>query len=333
MTRGEYWDAPVLKSVVPVVEKSSHVRTSPTAVKTVAGWMAYEEFAFPSGGSAGPFDLGSDPDTLMDLTMLISTLNFAFTDFDSGVKFTAEYQGGQWSDSEGMFACVHEAITSGVPLLDGEYLADVTQSDLERVFRGNINIPMLEDRVSILNGVGRTLTDKYGGRFHRWVRDCAPAMYADGDGILERMVVEFPRFNDVSPYKGGEVKLFKLAQLSLWSLHMALHSSGAWSLRDLDRVSAFADYIVPVALRLMGIMEYSDDLEDRINRGVEIVRDSEEEVEIRAHTLYATALLTDEINAIRPQGAHLVIPQTDYRLWKTYHATFWPHHLTRTVMY
>ena len=51
------------------------------------------------------------------------------------------------------------------------------------------------------------------------------------------------------------------------------------------------------------------------------------------HNLYATALLTDAMNAIRPADMQLVIPQTDYRFWATYHTTFWPHHLTRTVMY
>jgi hypothetical protein len=39
------------------------------------------------------------------------------------------------------------------------------------------------------------------------------------------------------------------------------------------------------------------------------------------------------VNRRRPPGARLVIPQLDYRLWKTYHATSWPHHRTRTIMY
>jgi hypothetical protein len=83
----------------------------------------------------------------------------------------------------------------------------------------------------------------------------------------------------------------------------------------------------------MGILEYSDDLERRIGSGEMIERDSDEEIEIRAHTLYATALLTDEINAIRPPDKQLLIPQIDYRFWKTYHSTFTQHHLTRTTMY
>ena len=50
-------------------------------------------------------------------------------------------------------------------------------------------------------------------------------------------------------------------------------------------------------------------------------------------TLYATALLTEEINRIRPKESQIVIPQIDARLWTHYHTTWWPHHLTKTIMY
>ena len=83
----------------------------------------------------------------------------------------------------------------------------------------------------------------------------------------------------------------------------------------------------------MGVLRYSTELEAAIDAGEEIPGDSDEEIEIRAHTLYATALLTDAINDIRPSELQIVIPQVDYRLWDTYHTTFKPHHLTRTIMY
>jgi hypothetical protein len=45
------------------------------------------------------------------------------------------------------------------------------------------------------------------------------------------------------------------------------------------------------------------------------------------------AKLTEEINKRRPGMDPLLQPQVDFRFWKTYHATHWPHHLTKTVMY
>jgi hypothetical protein len=104
-------------------------------------------------------------------------------------------------------------------------------------------------------------------------------------------------------------------------------------LEDPQKMTAFADYIVPVALRLMGITSYSHELEQAIDTYQLIPRDSRQEIEIRAHCLYATALLADEINKLRTPDQQVIIPQIDARLWTHYHTTTWPHHLTRTIMY
>ena len=327
------WSSPVLQSVSGVVERSRHVTTSFEAVERVASWMAYEEFTFPSGAMDAAFSDRTDPAEIIDVSFFYAVMNFAFSDFDTGVKFATTQMGREWSDSEAMFACVNRALDAGVPLVDGAYLAAMDGDDLAAVFDGNIPIPMADERVAILNAAGATLAEHYGGAAHRFVADCAPAMYAGGDGLMERLVSEFPRFNDVSTHEGHEVQLHKLAQLWLWQLHMSLAASGAFAVADLEAMTAFADYIVPVALRLMGIFSYTPELEAAINRGDHIPHDSAEEVEIRAHTLYATALLTDAINRIRPASLALVVPQLDFRLWKSYHATFWSHHLTRTIMY
>ena len=333
MVQAAHWQSPVLESVLGVVGQSSHVHTSLAAIDEVAKWMAYEEFVFPSGIVVGPWDPDTDPDVLIDVIMVTAALNFAFTDFASGSRYEVIAGGRTWSDSEAMYVRVHQAVTSGVPVLDGEWMATVGRADLGAVFSGTIEMPMLDDRAAILNEIGRTLLERYGGRFHRFVRDCPPVMFAGGKGLLDRLVAEFPRYDDVVAYRGTTVRLYKLAQLALWQLHLALGASGGWALADLGLMSAFADYILPVALRRMGILSYSDGLEAKIDTGALVEGNSEEEVEIRSHTLYATALLTDALNALRPDGLRLIIPEVDFRLWKAYHATFSPHHLTRTTMY
>jgi len=108
---------------------------------------------------------------------------------------------------------------------------------------------------------------------------------------------------------------------------------GKFRLDDPEKMTAFADYIVPVALRLLGITSYSPELESAINKHQLIPRDSRREIEIRAHCLYATALLAEEINKLRGPKEQVIIPQIDARLWTHYHTTSWPHHLTQTIMY
>jgi hypothetical protein len=325
-------ESPVLQSLRPVIEGSRNVRTNEDAIERVASWMAYEEFGIP-GGLMAHGDMGRDVDSLTDMILLANSLNFAYTDFDTSVKFEVWYEGRRHVDADGMGAAFHREWKAGRPILTGQWMRDLTRGELAEVFAGNIEIPMLDERVAVLNKVGQVLVDRFDGSFHNWVKTCDRAVYADGNGLLERLAIDFPRFNDVSTYDGHEVKFFKLGQLGLWGLHSMWVTLGEPGLRDLHRMSAFADYIVPVALRVMGVMEYSDDLDDRINRGVEIPRDSLDEIEIRAHALHGTALLTQALNRRRPDDLQLVIPQVDYRLWSRYHVTHWPHHLTRTIMY
>ncbi|MBC7463166.1 MAG: hypothetical protein H7227_02780, partial [Actinobacteria bacterium] len=255
MSKSEFWGSSVLKSLEPVVSSSSLVKVNEAKLVEVANWMAYEEFPKPDGSSM--FDFGKDPDFIMDLTLVTNSLNFAFTDFDSGVKFETDYNGKRYSDSEAMNACFHRAIAAGIPFFDGHYLADITREQLASVFAGTIEIPMLDERVTILREVGQKLVADYSGKYHNFVKSCAPKLYANGDGLLERLTQEFPRFEDVSIYEGNRIEIYKLAQLGIWGMHLALSPRGDWKLEDANMLTAFADYIVPVGMRVMGIFEYA----------------------------------------------------------------------------
>jgi len=326
------FESPVLESLPPVIESSRDVQTDPEKIAEHGRWLACEELPLPE--FALPFGIGQqNPGEAIDYLLVANTLNFAFTDFETRVKFQVDYAGQRWSDSQAMFACIKRAVDEGVPFLDGTYLSTVTRSDLERIFRGNIEMPMLDERVEILQVAGRTLQAKYDGRFHNFVEAAAPRLYADGKGLIDKLIAEFHRFNDVSPYDGHEIKLYKLAQLGVWTVYSALYGTKAFKLEDPEKMTAFADYIVPVALEAMGILRYSPALKKKIESGAMIPRDSKQEIEIRAHTLYATALLTEEINQRRPADRKIIIPQLDARLWTHFHTTHCPHHLTRTIMY
>jgi hypothetical protein len=323
--------SPVLESVRPVIERSHDVHTNVAKIVEHAAWMAYEELPLPQ--FVLPFGIGDEPRQAVDFILVSNAINFAFTDFERNIKFQVEYGWRNWSDSEAMFACLKRALDEGIPMLEGSYLRRVTRNGLAHIFRGNIEMPMLDERAEILNAAGEVLEKKYRGHFYEFVQAGPPRAFAEGHGLLERLIAEFPRYNDVSLYDGRTVQIHKLAQLGLWVLHAALGRNGAFRVEDAERLTAFADYIVPVALRVMGIFEYSPALEKAINSHQLIPRDSTQEIEIRAHTLYATALLREEINLRRPPDMQVIIPQVDARLWTHYHTTHWPHHLTRTIMY
>jgi hypothetical protein len=124
-----HWEGDVLKSCKQVAERAKWVTVHDHKIREVAGWMVYEEFKAPDGSML--FDFGGDAEVIMYFVLVINTLNFAFTDFESGVKFEVEYEGKVWRDSEAMVACVHRAIRAGVPFFDGAYLSAVKLCSLE----------------------------------------------------------------------------------------------------------------------------------------------------------------------------------------------------------
>jgi Potential Queuosine, Q, salvage protein family len=324
--------SPVLESLRYAIESSHDVHTNYEKLVEVASWMAYEELPMPE--YALPFGLSQgDPNVAIDFVMVADCIDTAFTDFARHEKFQVDFAGQHWSDSEAEFACIKRAMDNGVPFLDGHYLAKMTRAELNKVFEGNIEMPMLDEKLEVLHQVGKVLSEKYDGKFHNFVHSCPPKLYDNGKGLIERLVVEFPRFNDVSMLDGHEIKFYKLPQLGIWMLYATLHKAGKFQLDDPQKMTAFADYIVPVGLRLMGITSYSKELENAINTYQLIPRDSRWEIEIRAHCIYATALLTDEVNKLRPANLQIIIPQIDARIWTHYHTTTWPHHLTKTIMY
>jgi hypothetical protein len=226
-----------------------------------------------------------------------------------------------------MHFCLQRALAESVPVTDGAWLSEVTEDDLRRIFRGGTSeLQLLDERARIWREAGATLVERYDGRFSNVFRSAGSCA-----AFLEMLTREFPRFDDTATYDGEAVRFWKLAQLSVWILEATL--PGGTGFADLDRLTAFADYIVPAALRILGVTSYSDELEATIREGRLIDAGSPWEVEIRAHTIYACDELTKRVNELRPPELQAIVPQVDARLWVPFHRTHYPHHLTRTVFY
>jgi len=136
-----------------------------------------------------------------------------------------------------------------------------------------------------LNDLGRHVADDYDGRF---------ASVADSAGSSAVALVEclagWDSFADTSRYDGLDVPFLKRAQICTANLARA----GVAAFHDLDRLTMFADNLVPHVLRLDGLLGYDPALVDRVERGELIGHDSPEEIEIRACALHAVELIAAE---------------------------------------
>ncbi len=321
----------ILAPANQVVQAAKHVRVDAGEIERVADWMAGEELPWPDFRSA-LIPTGNDADTC-DFVFLAASINFAFTDFSTGEVFRVLHEGVWRSDSEAMMACLKRAWDGGVPVLEGDWLRRAKKRDLEKIFEGSIPIPMLDERLRIFREIGHALGKNWGGRFHRFLGDGPHYFQAGPRSLGERLAREFPSFEDVSQYRGRPVPFQKRAQLMFWQLHRLLGADGFFKVEDLEQATIFADYIVPLALRLFGVLVYTPELDEAIRSRQIVPADSEEEIEIRAASIWACRLLTEAINQRRPPELRIIDPVLDARLWTHYHASHLPHHLTVTTDY
>ena len=317
------WESQVLSSVSKVIPQLSCLEIDVEKLHELAINLSKEDFGINYEGNPNIV-----PVEYIRKTMLINTLNFVFTDFSTSVKYKIE----NLSDTDAMVYQIDKALIEGVPLTQGHYMRDMDLKEFKRIFTGNIEMPMADEKVEILNNVGDTLVTKYDGDWINFIDDGPKKLYDNGEGLVERLVRDFKRFDDHSIFENEKVYFLKLAQLAFWGIHREL-SKRYFYIEDMENMTAFADYIIPVALESFGIVKYSSGLKEKIDSGILIDRDSIEEIEIRSTSIYVTAKLTELINNYKNEEEKIIIPQLDFKLWTDFHADERPHHLTKTIMY
>ena len=181
------WDSEVLSSVSKVVDQLEHLSINKDSIESVASWLAYEEFPMPSSAA-----VRDDADDFIRATMFMNTLNFAFTDFDKSIKYEINEDGKILSDSEAMYFQVDNAISSGIKLTDGNEMASISLHQLKNIFVGNIEMPMLKERVEILNEVGQKLVDSYEGDWINFINNGPKKLYSDGGGPVSYTHLTLP---------------------------------------------------------------------------------------------------------------------------------------------
>jgi len=270
--------------------------------------------------------------------ILGNTQNFAFTDFITKQKYVAEYKGSDYVGAMGMWASIKKAIERGVPLLDGEFLSTISYKELEEIYNSKSKIPMLQERLDILNEVGNVLCKKYDGKFYNILKGYElgkEMMFDNGKGFVELLVSDFPSFRDESDYKEIKIKFDKRAQLTAAMTFEKFLGLGKniFKQGEEEKLSVFADYELPKVLNSIGILNYNESLSNDINNGVLLKSGSKEEVELRAATILAADRIEEEIKRFN-KSSKINQLGIDYLLWsagrqiKTAN-----HHLTITTAY
>ncbi len=174
-----------------------------------------------------------------------------------------------------------------------------------------------------LRDLGERISSEHEGSY------AAVAQAADGSAVaLARRLGTWTSFQDTSHYGDLDISFLKRAQIAGADLHRA----GVASFADLDRLTMFADNLVPHVLRLDGILHFDAGLVSRIDSEELIDHGSPEEVEIRACALHAVELLV----AAAPPAHNLTAAGLDQQLWHRGQEPFYkasPRHRARCTAY
>jgi len=317
----------VLATAKNVAEKSRHTRINHEALKKFSQELAQSNTPTPTWDAEHHFQ-GNDEETVAFL-LVVDAINFCFWPPPGSEKWEITYRGKNYSGYYGLAVSLKKALESKIPLTDASFLATLTMKQLTDMFAGRGVLQLMEERLNNLQELGRVLLKKYKGQASELVA-------ATGGSALKlaRVLASgFSSFRDEVTYQGHKVFFYKRAQLFAADLHGALDGKGLGSFSDMEELTAFADYKLPQVLRHVGALEYSPGLAERVDRMVYLKAGSEDEVEIRASTIWAVELICREMKRL---GKDVTASEIDWLLWNLgqddqFRAK--PYHRTLTTFY
>ncbi|KAK9949103.1 hypothetical protein M0R45_004645 [Rubus argutus] len=237
-----------------------------------------------------------------------------------------------WPDEDlnydNLAAGLKEALLNDKSAFDADRLQKYTGPELRELLKWPRPLPLEDERVRLLHEVGFELERSFDGKASNLVESCGKSAVK----LVALVTRHFPGFRDHSVYKGHQVFLYKRAQILAADLWGAYGGKGYGEFYDIGSITIMADYIVPAVLRQLGVLKYSATLAGMIEKKSEIGSGSEEEVELRACSIYAVEKMKDLISI--KLGRKVLSIELDLWLWSFgIQCPALQHHRTLSIYY
>ena len=261
-------------------------------------------------------------------------IDFCFTD----PRRPAErFRVGEYTGSLAMARCFYRHFGEST-LWWPDKILEITASDasLRHFFRGDTEIPLLEERGKNLREVTKGM-DFWFGNNPRKLFEAANYRVFPTQGSAGLLLTLESCFPESFAGDADGLGFRKRSQLlALVYQGRAIHSNDELPLlKDADQIGPIADCAVPNALREMKILEYSPKLEEKIRRREEISFRGQEETQIRTATVVAVSQLLERVNYLRSYNGEPKISmlELDNYLWSAGRQSALPYHITQTTAY
>lgn len=313
MSKSIYSPENVLKYSIEVVENARFVKIDNSAIDKLATDLS-KILEKPIDEFLGVKTTGKIEDDIQQV-FLIDSINFCFWAEKNKPKWLVEHPEGikatgGWYSLTKVF---ERALDEKVSILDVNYLLSLNEKEAEHLFKGqnNVDIPLLKERIKCLKDSAKVLKEKFSGKFINVLEKAQN----DTLELIEIVCRNFKYFRE--PF-------LKRAQI----LPKDLSYLNGLKIKNLDDLTAFADYRLPQVLRHYGVLIYNLKLSKKIDNYVLIKANSREETEIRAATVWACELLKKKLKTNAGD--------IDNGLWllsQDLKSVMLPHHRTRTIFY
>lgn len=266
---------------------------------------------------SSPFGLlENDTKLIIDFLLYFEAIDFSFW---GTPKWTIKTDDGELDGSIALMYVMLKYVKTF-----GTNLSTLTLEEFKNILAGNSEIPLLEERFHIIKNVNKVVNQKMNGSFYEYTKNI------NNDKDLFQIIIKFfPNFKDERIYKGKKIYFYKLAQL-LTSDVLHVKSFKNKVSVDCSHLVGCADYKIPQVLRGLGILKYDEELSNLVDNKIEILENSEFEVEIRANMINVISIIDKMLD-----NKYDSIDINDYIFMQKRNKklTNKPYHLTRTINY
>ena len=315
----------VLETTKIVCGHSKSVSIDEDAVKKYCN--AKNNIQFKHWYSIAPVDVESLSLTeALNYAVLLNSLSYCYWE---NPKWEINYNEKKYDGAIAMMVCVFRIVNRYKGIKCFSDLNKYTIDEFAHDLKGNREISLFNKRYNNMKQIVGTITDKYDDNILKLLDK------GDYDAlkICEIIANEFSGFNDKSEYNNEQVYYYKKAQLMVGDINHILVSKKTNTITNIDKLSACADYKLPMVLQRYGILKYERELNGKIISKVRIEKDSTYENEIRSNTIWAVEMIKRQM-AIN--GNILTSLQINDELWldgQTKELNDSNYHLTETEYY
>ena len=258
---------------------------------------------------------------IVNFLLIYDSIDFSFW---GNPKWTVDANGKDLDGGIALLHCMFNLFNGRDSIEVYQQLENMTFEEFKEILKGNVDIPLLEDRYRIVIGIAKIVNTKMNGNFYDTIKD----MNTDQE-IFNTILNNFSNFQDTRTYKGQTIYFYKLAQLLTSDI---LHVIEIKEQKDVNysNLLGCADYKIPQVMQGFGILEYDAELSSLLETKTEIEENSEYEVEIRASMIVVINYIWEQIDK---SIARIDINDFVWSKGQDKTKVYKPYHLTRTTSY